>query len=140
MAALIAVALVAACDSVPDRIDGLWGAQGVQMEARAEGATIDYTCFRVTTTEPLVLDGDRSFRVPGVRGFWGGARFAPVPDEPVVVKGTLIGSINLVHLVIELSSGEELKLIAADADTFALRRGPGNVLPCEIRTLDASAR
>ena len=141
MAALIAAAAGLGCESGPARIDGKWGAEGVEVNARADGATIDYTCFRVTTEQPLALDASRQFRVDGIRTPGGGGPERLMYfEEPVVVKGVWIPGAERVRLVLERASGEELALFVADADTFFVRRGPGSVLPCPMRWLDATSR
>jgi hypothetical protein len=47
------------------KISGLWGGQGISMEATDSGATLDFDCASGTITEPIVPDSAGKFSVKG---------------------------------------------------------------------------
>jgi len=47
------------------KISGLWGGQGISMEATDSGATLDFDCASGTITEPILPDSAGKFSVKG---------------------------------------------------------------------------
>jgi len=50
----------------PSRVaEGRWGGLGIAIEVTASGATIELDCAHGTIDEPLLLDADGRFELPG---------------------------------------------------------------------------
>lgn len=47
------------------KISGLWGGQGISMEATDSGATLDFDCASGAITEPIVADSAGKFSAKG---------------------------------------------------------------------------
>jgi hypothetical protein len=48
------------------KISGLWGGQGISMEATDSGATLDFDCASGIITEPILPDSAGKFSVKGL--------------------------------------------------------------------------
>jgi len=63
-----AMVLQTLCSNTPmeqRKISGLWGGQGISMEATDSGATLDFDCASGTITEPILPDTAGKFSVKG---------------------------------------------------------------------------
>src|ERR1041384_5514347 len=65
---VVAMVLQALCSSTPmsqQKISGLWGGQGISMEATDSGATLDFDCDSGAISEPIVADSAGKFSAKG---------------------------------------------------------------------------
>src|ERR1044071_306317 len=66
---VVAMVLQTLCSSTPmsqRKISGLWGGQGISMEATDSGATLDLDCASGIITEPILPDSAGKFSVKGL--------------------------------------------------------------------------
>jgi len=65
VAAMVLQTLSSSTPMSQRKISGLWGGQGISMEATDSGATLDFDCASGTITEPIVPDSAGKFSVKG---------------------------------------------------------------------------
>lgn len=87
---------------------GTWGGRHVGMEVTGEGATLDFDCAHAIIEQPIKLDANGSFNVPG-RYFQ--ERGGPVRSDadqsgqPAHFKGSLAGKTLTLTVMLDGSSG-----------------------------------
>jgi len=65
VAAMVLQSLSSSTPMSQRKINGLWGGQGISMEATDSGATLEFDCASGTITEPIVLDSAGKFSAKG---------------------------------------------------------------------------
>ena len=65
VAAMVLQTLSSSTPMSQRKISGLWGGQGISMEATDSGATLDFDCASGTITEPILPDSAGKFSVKG---------------------------------------------------------------------------
>jgi|SRR6185436_4659692 len=107
------------------KINGLWGGQGISMEATDSGATLDFDCASGTITEPIALDSAGKFSAKG--------RFArqhPGPTredddnagQPAIYSGVVDGENLTLTITLTKNSEKVGSFTLAHGKTGRIRR------------------
>jgi len=108
------------------KIEGLWGAEHIELIAESDWVLIEYDCARGTINSALIPDSDGQFDILGTYTLGGGPvnLNAPPPDaQPARYQGRVIG--NRLELTVTLTDTGDV------IGSFVLVRGePGYLYKC----------
>lgn len=118
--------MVTAVQDTPTPVMGMWGGEGVRLDATESGARLQVACFIATHETPLTANADGRFEVSMTFAVIGGAQPDEVESRPA---SRVVGSVT--------GSAMRLTITPEDAQpsgAFTLERQAKATLPnCRLR-------
>ena len=125
MIGVFALGLVVAAGAAPAALEegtavknGVWGAQGVMLDVKADGATIEYDCGHGTIPHKLMLGADGTFALDG-RHFREGPGPTKLDDEGEAARYE--GAVKGDTLTLTVTLSEKKEKLGSYTLTFGRR-------------------